>query len=83
MKILIAPDKFKGSLSADEVCEAIQKGVHRFGPTIQTELHPLADGGEGTLEILDKVLGLETVHLTVNDPLFGRGAAKFHSYRSS
>ena len=70
MKIIISPDKFKGSLSAYEVCEAIHKGVKRFDSTIETIWHPLADGGEGTLDILDAALDLETIHVEVNDPLF-------------
>ncbi len=70
MKILIAPDKFKGSLTATEVCRAIQKGINKYDPAIETILHPLSDGGEGTLEILGNTLDLETIYLTVNDPLF-------------
>ncbi len=70
MKILIAPDKFKGSLTAVEVCRAIERGIKKYDPAIETILQPLADGGEGTLEILGNTLDLETVFLTVNDPLF-------------
>lgn len=70
MKILISPDKFKGSLTARQVCEAIRAGIHRFDPNIQTVCHPLADGGEGTLDVLEDGLDLETVRLTVNDPVF-------------
>ncbi len=50
--ILISPDSFKGSISARAAAEAIERGVHKFDPTIQTVLLPIADGGEGTLEAL-------------------------------
>ena len=69
MNILIAPDKFKGSLSAAEVCEAIQTGIHRFNPDIKTHIHPLADGGEGSLEILQQYTDTQKVSLSVADPL--------------
>jgi glycerate kinase len=70
MKILIAPDKFKGSLSAMEVCNAIESGIKRFDPTIETIKHPLADGGEGTLTILQNYFQLQIVTVSVKDPLF-------------
>lgn len=70
MKILIAPDKFKGSLSAMEVCNAIESGIKRFNPAIETIKHPLADGGEGTLTILQNYFKLEIVTISVKDPLF-------------
>ncbi|MDP2089463.1 MAG: glycerate kinase [Flavobacteriaceae bacterium] len=70
MKILIAPDKFKGSLSAIEVCDAIERGIKRFDSTIEIIKHPLADGGEGTLDILNNHFKLETISVLVKDPLF-------------
>lgn len=70
MKVLISPDKFKGSLSGQQVCEAIAKGIKRFDPKIQTVLHPLADGGEGTLDILSSSMKLKNVSVEVKDPLF-------------
>jgi len=70
MIILIAPDKFKGSLSSLEVIEAITNGVKRAYPEAQIESQRLADGGEGSLEILEETLGLKRIELTVNDPLF-------------
>ena len=70
MRVLLAPDKFKGSLTADEVCEAMCLGLHDFDPTIEVTTLPLADGGEGTLDVLEKVLNPQRVYLTVNDPLY-------------
>ena len=52
MKIVIAPDSFKGSLTAVEAAEAIAKGVLSVLPTAQIEKIPVADGGEGTMNSL-------------------------------
>lgn len=52
MKIIIAPDSFKGSLSAVHAAEAIDKGIKRSYPAAETILIPVADGGEGTTETL-------------------------------
>ena len=52
MRILIAPDKFKGSLTARQAAEAIAEGVRRALPDAQLDLCPLADGGEGTVDAL-------------------------------
>ena len=52
MKILIAPDSFKGTLSALEAARAIEMGIKRVLPEANTQCLPLADGGEGTLDAL-------------------------------
>lgn len=52
MKIIIAPDSFKGSLSAAEVANAINKGVKNAYRDAETHLLPVADGGEGTMDTL-------------------------------
>tara|TARA_R110001583_G_scaffold135989_3_gene287825 strand:- start:1080 stop:2210 length:1131 start_codon:yes stop_codon:yes gene_type:complete len=70
MKILIAPDKFKGSLTAKEVCSAVENGIKKYDPSIETIKHPLADGGEGTLDILRNYFPLITVRAQVKNPLF-------------
>ena len=49
-KIVIAPDSFKGSLSAEQVATAIATGLHRVWPDADCVLVPMADGGEGTLD---------------------------------
>ena len=69
MKILIAPDKFKGSLTGDEVAEAIERGVRAIDPEIETIVIPLADGGEGSLAFLQMTLHLDMVEIEVEDPL--------------
>ena len=52
MKIVVAPDAFKGSLSAAQACAAIESGARRVFPDAEILSLPLADGGEGTLETL-------------------------------
>ncbi len=78
MKVLIAPDKFKGSLTAYEVCDAVEKGLLAANPDITVESLPLADGGEGTLDVLSKVLHLEPVIMQVRDPLFRPVMASYY-----
>ncbi|MDO5644782.1 MAG: glycerate kinase [Dermabacter sp.] len=49
-RVLIAPDKFKGTASAREVCEALARGVREAAPGAVVRLLPLADGGDGSVE---------------------------------
>ena len=70
MKIVIAPDSFKGSLSALEVGEAIREGILKVDAGIETILVPMADGGEGTVQSLIDASGGEIIELVVHDPLF-------------
>ena len=70
VNFVLVPDKFKGSLTALEVCHLVERGIKRYDPTVQVRSIPLADGGEGTLDILIPRLGLDTVRTTVPDPLF-------------
>ena len=69
MKILLAPDKFKGSLSAQEVCTALKEGIQKSHPHATIISKPLADGGDGSLAVLDYYLDLKTISKTVQDPL--------------
>ncbi|PQV64224.1 glycerate kinase [Abditibacterium utsteinense] len=69
MKIVIAPDSFKGSLSAPQVCEALQNGARRVFPDAQFEICPLADGGEGTLDVLVQNAGGFFKTTRVQNPL--------------
>jgi glycerate kinase len=59
VRILIAPDSFKESMTAAEAAEAMARGVARALPDAEVVLRPLADGGEGTLEVLAGPLGAE------------------------
>ncbi len=69
MKILLAPDKFKGSLSAKEVCQAIEKGLKKQGRAVEAIAHPMADGGDGSLEVLADYLDLKSQEVQTFDPL--------------
>ena len=52
MRVLLAPDKFKGSLSALEVARHLAAGLQASSPDTEVTLAPVADGGDGTLEAL-------------------------------
>ena len=69
MKILIAPDKFKGSLSAREVAENIAKGLRDVLPEATINIVPMADGGEGTAEVICDALGGSWVNCAAHDPI--------------
>lgn len=69
MKILIAPDKFKGTLSAAGVAAAIGRAVRKIYPAAEIIEQPLADGGEGSLALLNELLPLQRHRLRVTGPL--------------
>ena len=69
MNILIAPDKFKGSLSALEVCLAIEQGIHSMTPDANTIIHPLADGGEASLEIMKQYMTWNKIKVKTVNPI--------------
>ena len=69
MKILIAPDKFKGSLSAAAAAEAIAAGFRRAWPEAELSLLPIADGGEGFAETFCAALSGEWVATRALDPI--------------
>jgi len=69
VRILIAPDKFKGSLSAPEVAKNIAHGLAHVLPQTKIDILPLADGGEGTAEVICTAIGGSWVHCPARDPL--------------
>lgn len=69
MKILIAPDKFKGSLSAKEVCMAIARGIRKIKPEANIAFHPMADGGDGSLQAISDHLKVHPQKVITQDPL--------------
>ncbi len=69
MKIVIAPQGFKGSLTALQIARAIEAGVKRVLPDSETVLVPAADGGDGTLQALVDSSGGTIESATVSDPL--------------
>jgi glycerate 2-kinase len=70
MKIVIAPDKFKGSLSAEDVCTAVATTLMDFFPSTEINSVPLADGGEGTSELLTRFFKGKKYQVRVSGPLF-------------
>ena len=70
MQILIACDSFKDALSATAACKAIADGIRESGQNISVIEFPLADGGEGTVEVLTHHLELRAVQVPSVDPLF-------------
>lgn len=77
MKILIAPDSFKESLEALEVCRAIKSGFSQIFPDAEYTLLPMADGGEGTSAVLSYALGGRWKEVNVHDPLIRPITAKY------
>lgn len=69
MKIVIAPDSFKESLSAKEAADAIEEGIKIVWPHATLVKVPMADGGEGTIQILAHTLEGEIKQQRVQDPL--------------
>src|ERR687887_2757790 len=67
MRIVAAPDKFKGSLTAVEAAEAISAGLRRARPDVDVVLAPIADGGDGTVDAA-VAAGYERVPVTVTGP---------------
>ena len=69
MKVLLCPDSFKDALGAEEAAKAMAQGIQRAAPNAITQLCPLADGGEGSLDALIAATHAERRTLTVQDAL--------------
>ena len=69
MRVVIAPDKFKGSLTALEAAEAMARGLSRVDPSAEIDRVPMADGGEGTVAALVAATGGSYRTVTVTGPL--------------
>src|SRR5688500_9796848 len=67
MIILIAPDKFKGSLDAHQVCQAIEDSLKESGVKHQAYVVPMADGGEGTCDMLTAFSGGNKIRVRMLD----------------
>ena len=77
VRILVAPDSFKGSLSAALAAAAMARGVKAVFPAAEVREVPVADGGEGTVEALVRATGGRTETRAVTGPLGERLAARF------
>ncbi|PKQ62849.1 glycerate kinase [Labilibaculum filiforme] len=76
-KIILAPDKFKGSLSGMQFCEAVERGIRKHTSDIEIIQLPLADGGDGTIEVLNFYLEGEILSVKVHDPLHRKIKASY------
>ncbi|MFA7637172.1 MAG: glycerate kinase, partial [Monoglobales bacterium] len=76
MKVVIAPDSFKGSLTAIEAAESIKKGILKAADW-EMLLIPLADGGEGTSSVVAASLGAKSVKIKALDALGGEISAEY------
>lgn len=69
MKVLVAPDGFKGSIDGYQAAEAIRQGLGRVSTAIEVDCLPVTDGGDGLVDILVQALGGNIVEVAVADPL--------------
>lgn len=81
MKIVIAPDSYKESLSALEVATAIEVGFREIFPSAEYVKLPVADGGEGTVEAMVAATHGRLVHVPVTGPLGERVEGFFRVIR--
>lgn len=77
MKIAVAMDSFKGSISSMIAGRAVETGIRRVFPKAQICVRPLADGGEGTIEALIQGIGGNVFCCEVTGPLGGKVACKY------
>ncbi len=77
MKIIVAPNAFKGSLTANEAANAIEKGIRRFYGRASIIKKPLADGGDGTMEVLSRATRGRILSAAVTGPLGASTKARY------
>lgn len=77
MKLVFAPDSFKGSLSAEQIVDILQAQAQRHFPGCQTECVPVADGGEGTVRALVRAGKGELHTMKVHGPLMEMAEAEY------
>jgi len=82
MRYLIVPDKFKGTLSASEVCQILAQAVRAHDHGAQIDLAPIADGGEGTAELVASQLGAERRSIATVDALERSISAEFFVHQN-
>ena len=83
MHVLIAPQEFRGSLSADEAAHAIAKGLRRVHPDWTLDRCPMSDGGPGLLDALRFAVKADTCAAIVRDPLGRQVLARYLRVRES
>jgi len=77
LKIIVAPDSFKGNISAPDVCSIIEAGILKADEAAIVYKIPLADGGEGTARIITQAAGGHFVKTPVTDPFGKKIEAEF------
>ena len=77
MRIVLAPDSFKGSATALEVCRAMREGIQRTDSDAEIIMAPVTDGGEGLVENLAAACGGEIVEVDVMGPIGRSVTAKY------
>ncbi|GLU42945.1 glycerate kinase [Allomuricauda sp. NBRC 101325] len=70
MKFILAPDKYKGSLTGREFCVIVARGIQKVIPNAEIVSRPLADGGDGTIDVVKDYLNASVVSTKVKDPFF-------------
>ncbi len=83
MRVLIAPQEFKGSLSADEAASAIADGILAAQPAWQVDLLPMSDGGPGFFEAMRRALKTDLVAIAAHDALRRPLVARYLDVRGS
>lgn len=83
MRILIAPQEFKGSLSADEAAAAIASGIRLARPGLELDILPMSDGGPGLLDALRRAVPADSSAAIVHDALGRRVLGRYIRLRAS
>jgi glycerate kinase len=83
MRVLIAPQEFKGSLSSDEAAAAIARGLRRAHPDWKLDSLPMSDGGPGLLDALRRAVRADTAAAVVRDPLGRKVLGRYIRIRES
>ena len=83
MKVVVAIDSFKGSLSSLEAGNAVSEGIHRVMPDAKVQVRPLADGGEGTVGALTLGMGGQLMKVMVTGPLGSKVEAAYGIIKES
>ena len=77
MKIIVSPDSFKGSCSAIEVANSIEKAIYDVDRTVDVVKMPVADGGEGTIDAITSCVPSTIYEMEICDPMGKRAMAKY------
>lgn len=83
MKVVIVPSGFKECLDAEEVALAMERGVRRFDPSIDTVLIPMVDGGEGFVKTIISIKGGDLIYKKVTGPVGKKISSYFGLYEEN